>query len=153
MACNIKPLNGLKYRGRNFDNDYTFIRSTGKSQIDLCLTNSNGRTKVQNFNILLNNWHISDHRPIALSLKIDTSPDLYSTLKRAVELNYESKPTAFEIQQLKGNYDYVAISNSLVNTKNIIENDINVKLSNNNIFGALDVLDEHIKSAHHCTSW
>ena len=43
---NVKPVNGMKYHGMVCDNDFTFIRSNGKSQIDYCLTNSNGRTKI-----------------------------------------------------------------------------------------------------------
>ena len=33
-AVNVKPVNGMKYRWMVFENDFTFIRSNGKSQIN-----------------------------------------------------------------------------------------------------------------------
>ena len=73
-AGNVKPVNGLKYCGLTFDNDFTFIRKNGKSQIDFCLTNANGKTKIRNFGI-------------ALVVEIGMEPDLTGIYKRAIDLN------------------------------------------------------------------
>ena len=57
-AGDVKPINGMKYYGRTFDNNFTFIRSNGQSQIDLCLKNAKGRKAMKNSRILINDWHI-----------------------------------------------------------------------------------------------
>ena len=77
-------VNGLKYRGLTLDNDFTYIRKNGKSQIDFCLTNTHGKTKIKNFNIASTDFHISDHRPITLVVEIGMGPDLTGIYKRAV---------------------------------------------------------------------
>ena len=48
----IKPINGLKYLGKKMDNDFTFMRKNGKSQIDYCLTNTDGRKKLRILKLL-----------------------------------------------------------------------------------------------------
>ena len=80
-AGNVKPVNGLKCRGLTFDKDFTFIRKNGKSQIDFCLTNANGKTKIKNFDIASADFQISDHRPIALVVEIGMEPDLSGIYK------------------------------------------------------------------------
>ena len=54
LAGDVRPVNGLKRGGKCFDNDVTFIRANGRSQIDPCLTNTNGKRKLESFNIMLN---------------------------------------------------------------------------------------------------
>ena len=66
VVGNVKPINGLKFSQKTFKNDFTFLRSNGRSQIDFCLTNQIGRRNVKYFDMLSNDWHISDHRPIKL---------------------------------------------------------------------------------------
>ena len=138
----------MVYLEKTFGNDFTFVRSNGKSQIDFCLTNSMGRRKIKDFTVILNDWHLSDHRPISLLIGIDTKPDLSGLVKRAYDLNFEHSPTSDEIKQLKGNYDYDAIQDYLLQHRAVIENNVNCKLVNDDTVGAIEILDEHIKSAH-----
>ena len=147
-AGNVKPVNGLKYRGLTFDNDFTFIRKNGKSQIDFCLTNANGKTKIKNFDIAYADFHISDHRPIALVVEIGMEPGLTGIYKRAIDLNYEYNPVDVDICKFRGNYDHDEIQKNLVDRKHVIETCVYEKLHNDDINGAIDLLDEHLKSAH-----
>ena len=93
-AGDVKPINGMKYYRKTFDNNFTFIRSNGKSQIDFSLTNNEGRKKLKNFNILINDWHVSDHRPIALEVEIEAESDMGCLLKRAIDLNSTTTDSA-----------------------------------------------------------
>ena len=145
-AGNVKPVNGLKYRGLTFDNDFTFIRKNGKSQIDFCFTNANGKTKIKNFDIA--DFHISDHRPIALVVEIGMEPGLTGIYKRAIDLNYEYNPVDVDICKFRGNYDYDEIQKNSIDRKHVIETCVYEKLHNDDINGAIDLLDEHLKSAH-----
>ena len=120
----------------------------GKSQIDFCLTNSIGRRQIKSFNISSNDWHLSDHRPITLVLEVDASIDTSKLLKRAIDLNCTNNDSCNGIQQFKGSYDYDAIERGLLHRKDEIENSIGTKLHNNDVLGAIDVLDEHVKSVH-----
>ena len=145
----IKPVNGLKYRGKKCDNDFTFTRKNGKSQIDFCLTNTEGRKKLKFFHIVSNDWHLSDHRPITLAVEITVDPSISELLKRAVDLNYEHCTTSeVEFAKLRGTFDYDKITNNIIQKRDNIESDINRKLNEDDLPGAIDLLDEHIKSAH-----
>ena len=58
----------MKYNGKIFDTDSTFLPTNGKSQIDFGLTKSSGRQKIRNFIITSEDWHMSDHRPISTEI-------------------------------------------------------------------------------------
>ena len=75
-------------------------------------------------------------------------PDLTGIYKRAVDLNYEYNPVGVDIWKLRGVYDYDAIQKNLVGKKSVIETGTYDKLHIDDISGAIDLLDEHIKSAH-----
>ena len=96
----------------------------------------------------MNDWHISDHRPITLELEVNANIDMLGLLKRAVDLNYINNDTDIEIHQFKGSYDYEAIAADLLSRKDATENDIRNKLHNNDLLRALDTLDLHMKSVH-----
>ena len=145
---NVKPINALKFCHKEFDNDFTFIRSNGKSQIDFCLTNPAGRRHIRGFKILSDDWHISDHRPIQLKLEIEYGIDTIGLLKRASDLNYSNNEVICEVQQFKGRYDLETIGEELVMKKEAFENSVEEMLGNCNVHGAIDNLDEHIKTAH-----
>ena len=65
-----------------------------------------------------------------------------------MDLNFEHNPAAEEIRQFRGNYDFDAIEDDLVERHDEIELSINDKLNKNDINGAVERLDEHLKSAH-----
>ena len=96
----------------------------------------------------MEDWHISDHRPIRLLAEVEVNPDLSGLVKRATDLNFEYSPTHDEIKQLRGNYDFDAVQDDLLQHRYEIESSVNTRLMNDNIVGAIDILDEHIKAAH-----
>ena len=147
-AGKVKPINGMKYYGRTFDNNFTFIRSNGQSQIDFCLTNSTGRRNVKNFQILVNDWHISDHRPISLEIETECKTDLGWLLKRANDLNSSSSDSVNEVHQFRGNFDYEAMELELLQQQDRIERAIEIKLQNDDVQGAIDTLDVCLKDVH-----
>ena len=145
---NVKPINGLIFSRKTFKNDFTFLRCNGRSQIDLCLTNSNGRRLVKEFDILCNDWHISDHRPIKLQVEIETGIDIGGLIKRANDLNCSNNESVIEVQQFKGTYDATAIGRDLLQSKEELERSMNSTIEDNDIQGAIDIFDEHIKKVH-----
>ena len=143
----VQPVNGLKYRGKTFDNDFTFFRQNGKSQIDFCLTNKDGRTMLKDFNIISNDWHLSDHRPITLVLELNMNSSVSGLLERALDLNYEHTVKE-NVYQMRGAYNFDTIKNNLMNVKEIVENNVDERIHEGDIVGAIELLEEHIKSAH-----
>ena len=147
-AGNVKPINGMKYYGKTFDNNFTFIRSNGKSQIDFCLTNSEGRRNLKNFNILVNDWHISDHRPISLEVEVDSEIDTGWLLKRSFDLNSTNTDSGDEVLQFRGDFDYDAIQSELLQQNDTIQRNVDMKIQDNDIQGAIDTLDIQLKAVH-----
>ena len=147
-AGNLKPINGMKYYGKTFDNNFTFIRSNGQSQIDFCLTNTTGRKTMKNFKILVDDWHISDHRPISLEVEVECKIDLGWLLKRAIDLNSTASDSVSEVRQFRGNFDYDGMELELLQQQDKIERAIEIKLQKNDVQGAIDTLDECLKDAH-----
>ena len=147
-AGKVKPINGMKYYGKTFDNNFTFIRSNGQSQIDFCLTNATGRKMMKNFTILVDDWHISDHRPISLEIETQCKTDVGWLLKRAIDLNSSSSDSVNEVRQFRGNFDYDAMQLELLQQQDKIERSIEIKLQQNDVQGAIDTLDEWLKDVH-----
>ena len=148
LVGNVKPVNGLKFGRRVFVNDFTFLRSNGKSQIDYCMTNEYGRRLINKFDILSDNWHISDHRPISLEIEIEVSIDTGGLVKRADDLNWTNNQSTIEVQQFKGTYDVEAIKNDLLTRKDELEKSVEHFIEDNDVQGAIDTFDEHIKKVH-----
>ena len=144
----VKPINGLKFNRKVFTNDFTFLRSNGKSQIDYCLSNEHGRKRIINLEILSQNWHISDHRPLALEIVIETGIDVGGLIKRADDLNRSNNHSTIEIQQFKGVYDVTAIEAEVITEKVELEESVSQLIENDDIQGAIDTFDEQIKKVH-----
>ena len=144
---NVQPVNGLKYRGKTFDNDFTFFRQNGKSQIDFCLTNKDGRNMLKEFNIITNDWHLSDHRPITLVLELNMNSCVSSLLQRAFDLNYEHTVKE-NVCQMRGTYNFDMVRDNLMNIKEIMENKIEERIQEGDVVGAVELLEDCIKSAH-----
>ena len=103
---------------------------------------------MRHFDILSEDWHISDHRPIKLQLEIETGIDIGGLIKRANDLNCSNNESVIEVQQFKGTYDVTAIGKELLESKEDFERSINMTIEDNNIQGAIDIFDEHIKKVH-----
>ena len=61
---------------------------------------------------------------------------------RYLQLNFT------EVQQFKGKYDIAAIGRDLVQSKEEIEMSMNSTIESNDMQGAIDIFDEHIKKVH-----
>ena len=64
------PINHLSYKGVVFHGDFTYIKNEKMSHIDYAITNNQGRGEVIYFEVVKTNWHLSDHRPIALEINL-----------------------------------------------------------------------------------
>ena len=85
-VCNtnkIYPINHMKLYGKVYHGDYTYFKNDKRSQIDLALTNNSGRKCIASFEVVSTNWHISDHRPIALKVNIQSKIRCEALLIRA----------------------------------------------------------------------
>ena len=69
------PINHLKYKGNVFDGNFTYQSGHKKRQIDFVMTDIKGRENIVKFNIIENNWHLSDHKPVGLKIAIDREAD------------------------------------------------------------------------------
>ena len=86
-ACNVMPINGLRYKNLKIDNDFTYVGGNGSSQIDFALTDIRGRSNINKFEIINSDWHLSDHKPISLEIAVKSDVDLSYLLSRAQNLN------------------------------------------------------------------
>ena len=66
---NLTLLNGLQHQNKTFDSDYTFMKGTNASQVDICLTNNVADTTSLK---ILELTAISDHSPVTLT--VSTKP-------------------------------------------------------------------------------
>ena len=57
FTSDVMPINCLKYKNVEIDNDFTFIGGNGCSQIDFVLTDSYGKKNINHFKILKEDWH------------------------------------------------------------------------------------------------
>ena len=77
----------MKLRSKDMGNDYALIRSNGSSQIDFVQTDKEGLKYIDDFNISVNDWHTSDHRPVSLEIALKQIEDIYSIYTRAIDFN------------------------------------------------------------------
>ena len=98
------------------------------------------------FNILKNDWHISDHAPISLHIELSSSVDLTGLLMRSSDLNYMSCDMKHEVKQFKGAYDNENIERELMLRKDIICRD--EKLQEGDLDGGITILNTHINAVH-----
>ena len=144
----IKPLNGLKCTGKVTHNNFTFFGGRRNSQIDFALTNNAGRKNLNSFNILKNDWHISDHAPISLQIELSSSVDLTGLLMRSSDLNYMPCDMKHEVKQFKGACDNENIERELMLRKDILCKEIDEKLQEGDLDGGITILNTHINAVH-----
>ena len=118
----IFPINYLKYKRATFEGNFTYHKNENRSQIDFALTNSTGRTNISSFKVVDQDWHMSDHRPIYLSVNIDCIASSNTLLVRAENLNYEFSPNIPVIRRYNKCYDLSVISYFIDN--DTLHNDI-----------------------------
>ena len=77
-----------------FDGDFTFRKGDRKSQNDILITNSNGLSKIESFNIHNTiNWNPSDHSPISVNVVISIIHKNFSSIASGDILTTAGEPT------------------------------------------------------------
>ena len=147
-TCDIMPINCLKYRNINIDNDYTFIGGNGQSQIDIVLTDNRGKRDIRCFKILNENWHLSDHRPIVLEIEVSSNIDISRLLSRAQDLNLSNNDICRPITQFRGHYDYTMLERILLSKSTEIEESLSEYLATQDIDNAMKTIDHYLMAAH-----
>ena len=140
-------------KSNKFGNNFTYIGGNGNSQIDYVLTNNAGRPKVKKIDILLNDWHISNHRPLSLELILVFDIVEYSLLVRAQDLNLITGENV-AIVQIKRKYNYSLINEVLLEKQNLILSKVeNSLFSNNDVNSACEILDHFLCVGHKLKSF
>ena len=144
----VFPLNHLKYGGKHFPGDFTYIKAQKKSQIDFVYTNKTGVKYIKDFHIHSENWHFSDHKPVEVELSTPVFVNVSHTLIRARELNYEFNPHAVKIIRHTKNYDFDMMSRLIKADKELLENNILTEIQNCSIDGAIKQLHGCLNIVH-----
>ena len=147
-TAHIMPINHLRYKRKEFAGDFTYHKGDSKSQIDFALTDASGRKCIQEFEIIQDNWHLADHKPITLKLSLPIYIDSVTLYRRAVELNHDIEHTAKQIPRHNKVYNYCIIENFLLAHYDEINGSISRHLENNDIENALIDLDKVLHMAH-----
>ena len=116
---NVYPVNHMKYGGVMYKGDFTYYKKEKKSQIDIVLTNKEGRKDITSFDIVDTNWHVSDHRPTSLQLRLSCTTPSYAILARAEDMNYEYSSTQVKIQKHNKSYNSETINEYINNNKDL----------------------------------
>ena len=90
---NILPLNHCNYYDRIWDGRFTYHKAGKSSQIDFVFTNQQGRKYITDFKIIDSSWHMSDHLPLSLHLRLPFQISMDMLFARALELNTSFQPT------------------------------------------------------------
>ena len=118
------PINHLMYNSKEFPGDFTHIKADMKSQIKFALTDRNGRKLIQEFNIIQENWHLTDHKPIELKLSLNMNIDSSTLYLRDVDLNFDISNIKQKIPRFNKLYDYGKIGSYLIANSESIDKSI-----------------------------
>ena len=144
----IYPINHLKYKGKVFNGDFTYIKNDKKSQIDYVITNNQGRSEVVSFQVIKTNWHISDHRPIALEISFNVDIRCDIILARAQDLNHDNSEDTISIKRFRKEYHLSIMNDYMTENKDQIERDITEAVEQNDIDSAVEIFNMHIAKIH-----
>ena len=93
-AFNFFFVNNLTKETTEFDGDFAFRKGDRKSQNDILITNSNGLSKIESFNIYNTiNWNPSDHSPISVNVSISIIHKNFSSIASGDILTTAGEPT------------------------------------------------------------
>ena len=145
----IYPINQLKYKGKIFASEHTYRKSGKKSHIDFVLTDNIGRNYIDKFKVLNENWHLSNHMPICISINIDTEISCHDLL--AENLNYEEALEKPVVRRYNKKYNYAKLEQYIAQNKDAIEYDMVTALNENSVNNAVEKLDKYLHEAHRVT--
>ena len=138
------PVNHLIHGNKNFAGNHTYYKGNKKSQIDFLYTNSDGIKYFNKFEIISDNWHLSDHCPILAECNIPEIINCAFILRRAKDLNYAYDPHKTKIVRYLANYDKEKFSDRIKELFPIIESSVLKEIQNKSIEKAMNKLDHAI---------
>ena len=136
-------LNNLNVGCKEFDGDFTFFKGDRKSQNDLCLSNSAGLEKIEDFTIHRIGWNFSDHFPVSVTAKLClydssipmiVSTDILSSMKnegsrrpkkiRSENVDWEGYCTIAkrELELMQGDIEHLIREPTTTNLNIVMEN-------------------------------
>ncbi len=127
-VMNILPLNHCVYNKKRFAGGFTYFKGGKKSQIDFILTNNAGRRNVEEFTMVTEGWHFSDHIPLDMKSRLNYDISALSLLLRSKSLIELTTPKRNNcLKTFKKDFDFTA-------AKIIMEtNAVNISLDCNSL--------------------
>ena len=147
-SCKIFPLNHLKMYNRTFAGDFTYHKADKKSQIDYVFTDRTGLKYIEKFEICVDSWHLSNHRPLCLEIKASESINCHTLWRRSKDLNYEFDPQQTKPTRYLATYDTDIFQGYLNDNHRNVEKAVLRELEKENLNGALITFEEHLKKAY-----
>ena len=89
ISCNIFPVNHLEMCNKTYAGDFTYFKGYKKLQRDFVYTDRIGIKHFKTFDIVAENWHLSDHRPVFVEIESSEHINISMLLRRAKDLNFE----------------------------------------------------------------
>ena len=134
-------VNGLKYRGRRFDTNFTYHRGNLKSQNDWCITNH--IESVKSFEIL-EKMNVSDHNPCALTLMYRPTIS-FELMGRCADGNfsYESHDKSKRLKR-KIRVDNIVVSSAMMSDFNELARNITEWISKGEPVDSIAVRIDHL---------
>ena len=145
--CNsseVFPINHLSYGKKKFNGEPTYFKGEKRSQIDFLYTNREGMKMVRNFAIISEDWHLSDHRPIAAEIATPEVIQPTTLFRRAKDLTYEYDPTLMKPVRYLSNYDTAKFEDQMRRNFKKIESSILKQVEREDISRAILEMDNHI---------
>ena len=123
-VMNILPLNHCIYKKKTFAGGHTYFKGGKKSEIDFIVTNNVGRRNVEDFTMVTEGWHFSDHIPLDLKSRLNYDISALSLLLRSKSLIKQTMPQRNNIlKTFKKDFDFNAAKNILKDNATNISSD------------------------------
>ena len=108
-VTNILPLNHCVYNKKKFAGGFTYFKGGKKSQIDFVLTNNVGRRNIEEFTMVTEGWHFSDHIPLDMQSRLCYDISALSLLLRSKSLIELTQPKRNNcLKTFKNDFDFNA---------------------------------------------
>ena len=108
-VMNILPLNHCIYNKKKIAGGFTYFKGGKKSQIDFIVTNNAGRRKIDEFSLVTEGWHFSDHIPLDLKVHLSYDISALSLLLRSKSLIESTQPIRKHcLKTFKKDFDFNA---------------------------------------------
>ena len=132
---------------KQYSSDFTYIKNSKKSHIDFILTSKDGLKSVSDFKVVSNDWHLSDHRPVTVTLSLTQTTNANHIYLRALDMNTE-RLEKNNVPRLTSRYNYNVVEQYMNEQQSITEQHVTDALQNNDPEAAIELLDGLIQDAH-----